>query len=181
MVGSVGRIFVAAGLSPEVRLAVSGRVTSLDPPGALVPPENLHVTFRFLGDIDEATFDRLVAGLDQAEFPDPFGVRLGGLGAFPHAKKATVLWVGFTDGGEELSAIHDEVAEACEAAGVEPDERPFRPHVTVSRIRPPADVRSLIEGTDPLGVRSMVGEVVVLRSHLGQGSPRYELMERFGL
>jgi 2'-5' RNA ligase len=181
MVGSVGRIFVAAGLSPEVRLAVAGWVTALDPPGAVVPPENLHVTFRFLGDIDEATFDRLVAGLDQAEFPDPFRVRLGGWGAFPHKRKATVLWVGFAEGGEELSAIHDEVAEACEAAGVEAEERPFRPHVTVSRIRPPADLRTLIDAADPLSVSSAINEIVVLRSHLGQGFPRYELMERFGL
>jgi RNA 2',3'-cyclic 3'-phosphodiesterase len=181
LVESVGRIFVAAGFAPEVRLAVSDWVAAVGPPGAVVPPENLHLTFRFLGDIDETAFDRLAGGLDQARFPGPFHIRLGGLGAFPNPKKATVLWVGFEEGVDELSAIHLQVAEVCEEAGVDADERPFRPHLTVSRIRPPADVRPLVDSTDPLGVRSTIDEIVVLRSHLGQGSPRYELIERFPL
>lgn len=176
---SVGRIFVAAGFAPEVRLAVSDWVAVVGPPGAVVPPENLHLTFRFLGEIDETAFDRLAAGLDQARLPGPFPIRLGGLGTFPNPKKATVLWVGFEEGVDELAAIHAEVAEACEGAGFDADERPFRPHVTVSRIRPPTDVRRMVDSTDPLGVRSTIDEIVVLRSHLG--SPRYELMERFPL
>ena len=178
---SVGRIFVAAGFPPEVRLAVSEWVAGVGPPGVVVPPENLHLTFRFLGEIDETAFDRLAAGLDQARFPRPFPIRLGALGTFPNPKKATVLWVGFEEGVDQLSAIHGEVAEACEGAGFDADERPFRPHVTVSRIRPPADLRPLVDSTDPLGVRSTIDEIVVLRSHLGQGTPRYELMERFPL
>ncbi len=178
---SVGRIFVAAGFAPEVRLAVVEWLAGVGPPGVVVPPENLHLTFRFLGEIDETAFDRLAAGLDQARFPRPFPIRLGTLGAFPNPKKATVLWIGFEEGAGELSAIHDEVTEVCEGAGFDADERPFRPHVTVSRLRPPTDLRALVASTDPLGVRSTIDEIVVLRSHLGQGTPRYELMERFSL
>ncbi len=179
--GSVGRVFIAAGFSAEVRVAVSEWVAAVEPPGAVVPQENLHLTFRFLGDLDEIAFDRLIAGLDQAVFPGPLPIRLGGLGAFPSSKEATVLWVGFEAGVDGLTAIHGGVAETCEGAGFDADERPFRPHVTVSRIRPPADLRALVDSTAPLGARSTIDEIVVLRSHLGHGSPRYELLERFPL
>ena len=66
--------------------------------------------------------------------------------------------------------------------GSHPDDRPFSPHLTLSRIRPPQNVRPLVEAMPSLGVRQLVNRVVVYRSHLGGRRPaRYEELERFPL
>ncbi len=181
MVEPIGRVFVAAGFPPEVRVAVAEHLARHPLPGAPVPAENLHFTLRFLGDIDPVSFDRLLGALDEVTLPAPFGVVLGGLGAFPKPRQATVMWLGVTAGGDALEDLQLSVEDACEDAGLGREERPFRPHVTVSRVRPPADVRSLIADTPPLDLRSRIHEVVVLRSRLGGGAPRYEPLERFPL
>ncbi len=65
-------------------------------------------------------------------------------------------------------------------ADIPPDDRRFAPHLTLSRLRPPQDVRPLLEGVPPLGVRQMVTRVVMYRSHLGGRRPaRYEELESF--
>lgn len=181
MVESVGRIFVAVGFPPEVRMAMAGGLNGVEIPGAVVPVENLHLTFRFVGDIDPVSFDRLLAALAESTLPAPFRIRLGGLGAFPKARKASVLWLDASDPAGGLDQAHSAVEESCETAGLGREERPFRPHVTLSRIRPPVDVRSLIDSTPALGLSSPVDELVVLRSHLGGAGTRYEPVERFPL
>ena len=181
MVEPVGRIFLAVGFPPEVRMAIVAHLDGRPLPGARVPAENLHFTLRFLGDLDAVDLERLLAALDEAPLPGAFSVTLGGLGAFPKPRQATVLWVGVSSGGEALEDLQLTVEDACEQAGLGREERPFRPHVTVSRMRPAEDVRSDIAELPSLGLRSPVDEVVVLRSDLGGGAPRYELLERFPL
>jgi 2'-5' RNA ligase len=73
------------------------------------------------------------------------------------------------------------VAGAVEAAGLSPEDRPFRAHMTLSRIRPHQDVRAVIERAPALGIAWTVGEVDVFRSHLGPGGPRYERLDRIML
>ena len=58
---------------------------------------------------------------------------------------------------------------------------PYSPHLTLSRLRPPADVRPLVASTPPFGGRMAVGEFVLFRSHLRSPAPRYEAAERFPL
>jgi 2'-5' RNA ligase len=181
MVESVGRVFVAIGLPAEARAAVAGFMGSLPLPGKLVPPENLHLTLRFLGEIDAVSFDRLCAELDQTELPDGFRLRLHGLGAIPTAGNATVAWIEVRDEGERLGACQRAVEDACQGAGFDPEERPFRPHLTISRIRPPADLRHVIQETPPLGVVFRVSEITVMKSVLGGRTARYETIERFAL
>ncbi|MEX2422380.1 MAG: RNA 2',3'-cyclic phosphodiesterase [Acidimicrobiia bacterium] len=181
MVEPIGRIFVAVGFPPEVRMAIVSQLDQLQLPGTPVPVENLHVTLRFLGEVDSVGFDRLLAALDGATLPGSFHVELGGLGTFPKPRQATVLWLAVTTGGDALVDLQLAVEDGCEEAGLGREERPFRPHVTVSWIRPPADVRPVVAALPSLGLRSAVDEIVVLRSHLGAGAPRYELLERFPL
>jgi 2'-5' RNA ligase len=181
MVESVGRVFVAIGLPAEARAAVAGFMGSLPLGGKPVPPENLHLTLRFLGEIDAVSFDRLCAELDQIELPDGFRLRLHGLGAFPTAGDATVAWIEVRDEGERLGECQRAVEDACQGAGFDPEERPFRPHLTISRIRPPADLRHVIQETPPLGVVFRVSEITVMKSVLGGRTARYETIERFAL
>jgi 2'-5' RNA ligase len=180
-VEAVGRIFVALGFPPEVRMAIDEKTAPLPLPGSVVPPENLHLTFRFLGETDRISLERLLAALDDSVLPPSFVIRLGALGAFPHGRRASVLWLDVSDRAGRLGELHAAVEDACEAAGFGPEERPFRPHVTLSRMRPPADVRALIAQTPSFDLTSPVDGVAVLRSRRGGGPPQYEMLERFPL
>jgi 2'-5' RNA ligase len=176
----VGRLFIAVTLPEEARHAVA---TLLDGhgkplPGRVVHPRNWHLTLRFLGDTDDVAYERLLAALDQAPLGEPFRVALGRPGAFPQPARATVLWVGFAKGGAELQRLADAVEAAVELAGFPPEDRPFRPHLTLSRIRPHQDVRPVIDRLSFDGISWTVGEVAIIRSHLGPGGPRYEQLEQ---
>lgn len=176
MVESVGRIFVAIGVPPEVRRYIADAVATAELPGRRVDEADLHITLRFLGDLDEVTFDRLLMELDDATWPALFNLRLRSFGAFPNPRTATVAWVGVDDSAA-LAQVHARVEEACEAAGLGREERPFRPHLTVSRLRPPVDLRAKMSEFPPLSVSFRVDRIVVLRSHAGRSGPKYELME----
>ena len=156
-------------------MVLADQVAQLDIPGKLVPPSNWHLTLRFLGAVDQVTFERFVAGLDQAELPDRFMIRLGSIGGFPNHRKATVVWAAVESGGESLSLLNEIAEEASLAAGLSPEERPFRPHLTLSRARPPRKIKS---GEDfRVEVEWVAHRVTIFESHLGRGAARYEPLE----
>ncbi len=185
MVESVGRIFLAVDLTEEARQILSHRVMRMaggqDLPGRLAPPRNWHLTLCFLGDISRQRWEILLHLLTESPLGSAFRCRFDNLGSFPRAARATVLWVGVSQGAESLKALASRVAETVERAGLRAPERPFYPHLTLSRLRPPRDVRSLVASAPPAGVEMPVGEMTVFRSHLGGGPPRYEALERFPL
>ena len=160
-------------------MALADRTSPLHIPGRLVPKENWHFTLRFLGETDQVRYERFLAGLAIVEKKAPFPIRLAGFGAFPKPQKATVVWTGVSEGVEDLSLLNEFAEEAAQSAGFEPEERPYRPHLTLSRIRPPVDVRWLVD--EPLDLSWRNNEVVVYRSHLGRGGARYEPLETFTL
>ena len=181
MVVSVGRVFAAIPLPAEVRLALDDKLRGHSLPGKVAPPENWHLTLRFLGSIDEVTLQRFVSHLDTSDLGSRFRMSVGRLGAFPNPKRATVLWLGVSRGMDELSELSLTCEEAAQAAGLSPEERPFRPHITLSRIRPQTDVSSLIEGVGDTGIGWRCATMVVYRSLLGPGGARYEPLEIFDL
>jgi 2'-5' RNA ligase len=184
VVEGVARLFVAAPLDDDSRHVLSRLLVEAAPrglPGRVVPPENWHVTLRFLGDVRAPDRDRLLEALERADLGEAFAVRWGGLGAFPRPRRATVLWVRAERGAEALRAVAGGVEEAAVEAGFPPEDRPFRAHLTLSRIRPHQDVTALTEGVGPLGVTTRVDRVVLYRSHLGPGGARYHEVESFPL
>jgi len=84
-------------------------------------------------------------------------------------------------GGYRAAQLAAEVEEAVVDAGLPPEDRPFRAHLSLSRIRPPRDVGRLLESVAPLDVRMAVERIVLYRSHLGRGGARYEEVEEFTL
>lgn len=182
MVESVGRIFLAVDLTSEARQILSRRVMNLAGgaklPGRITPPRNWHMTLWFLGDIRRDRFEMMLHLLSEAPLGDAFRCRFGELGTFPRAKRASVLWVGISKGAELLSALAAGVGEAVKDSRLQLPERPFSPHLTLSRLRPPQDLRALLASAPPVEVEMTVGEVTLFRSHLGGGPPRYEVLER---
>ena len=138
-----------------------------------VPEERLHVTLAFLGEITDAKAARVEDRLRKAAAArEPFALRLRGGGAFPRAARARVLWAGLAG---------DVAALASLARAVRAEEKPYVPHVTVARLRAPSDASGAVAALS--GVESdawTVGEVVLMRSHLGP-RPTYEPLARCAL
>ena len=182
--GQIGRLFLAVDLSSDARHALAARFEASIQgrlPGKVVPPPNWHITLRFLGEVGQVGGDRLLMELAGADLGPRFDLTFDRLGAFPKVKRASVLWAGISDGEARLEKLAGVVEETVEAAGFEAEERPFHPHLTLSRIRPPQDVTRLIAGTEDLRVRTSVDAVTLFRSHLGRGTAHYEMLERFDL
>ena len=181
MVDGLARVFAAVPLSMEARLALADRLADHEIPGRPVPPENWHLTLRFLGSVDEVTYERFIAGLDSADLDPDFEVRLTVLGAFPNPRRATVLWAGLDRGAEELAYLAAIAEDAAQGSGLEPEDRPFQAHLTLSRIRPQTDVGELLATVGELGISWRCETMVVYRSHLGRGGAHYEALETFEL
>lgn len=181
MVEGVVRAFVAVDLDDETRHALATSMATLSIPGKIVPPRNWHITLRFIGTIDDVGLDRVVAGLDEADLGPRFEIVFGALGAFPKPRRATVLWRSISDRARRLPELAADTEQVCRDVGLEPEERPFRPHLTLSRIRPDRDVGSLIDGPSPAPVSLSVTEVCLFRSVLGGPHATYEVLERFPL
>jgi 2'-5' RNA ligase len=178
------RLFLALPLTEEARHELVHVLSGSTPgglPGRLVRPENWHVTLRFLGEVEEVGRDRLLAGLDEADLGPPFTVKWGDLGAFPNPRRATVLWVGMDRGADPAVRVAGLVAEVVERAGFPPEDRPFKAHMTLSRIRPDQDVTTVLAAVPSVGVTMPVDRVILYQSHLGKGIPRYEEIEAFPL
>lgn len=173
------RVFAAVPLPSEVRLAIAHRLASLEIPGKPIPAENWHLTLRFLGSVDLVTYERFLAGLAEVMSIGRFRVRLASFGAFPRSKNATVVWLGLDRGVAELTHLNDIAEEAAQAAGLAPEDRPFRPHLTIARVRPPVDVRWMEH--EDFSSSWVADRVVVYQSHLGGGPARYEPLETFEL
>jgi 2'-5' RNA ligase len=178
------RLFLAVDLDSATRALLRAHVNEHlgpDVPGRPVPPRNWHITLRFIGRATPVEVDRLT--FEVAEHIDTLGfvLRFGGLGAFPRARSAAVLWLGLRSGTSQTT----EVAAACEAgaaaAGFSGEGRPFHPHLTLSRIRPARDVQHIVEALPVFDVSMSVTEVTLFESHLGEGAARYRAVDRFPL
>ena len=103
-------------------------------------PEASHLTLQFLGNVDRERMLALVPALGEAVATHRIGtVALRGVGAFPSARRARVVWLGVTDGAGALTDLADALRRVTEAPlGIAPDAKPFTPHVTLGRVRVPA-------------------------------------------
>lgn len=125
------RLFVALPLPAGVTAALA-RIQRGVPGARWVPPENMHLTLRFIGEADGAQFEDLVEALAEVTVP-PFTLDLAGTGHFETKRVPTVLWAGVRP-SPELTRLQAKVERACQQAGFPPERRSFAPHVTLARL-----------------------------------------------
>lgn len=125
------RLFVGLELPEMVRMRL-GLVRGPLPGAKWIDPENMHLTLRFAGDIDNRQADELVGFLDDVA-AGPFEVMIREVGAFG-GRDPRAIWAG-VEGGESLDQLQRAVERACRSAGLEPEPRSFKPHVTLARLK----------------------------------------------
>ncbi|GBD31137.1 MAG: RNA 2',3'-cyclic phosphodiesterase [Gemmatimonadales bacterium] len=175
------RLFVAINLPAEVkgeiwRAAEPLRVKRY--PVRWVAPESIHLTLKFLGEVDAAREPQIVGALLRAvEGARRFRMLLSGFGAFPSVKQPRVLWVG-CEGVPSLELLQHQVELEMEQIGFPLEGRPFRPHLTLGRVARGAKVSEFRGLEEVMAGLSFAADVVVesadlMESHLTPQGARY--------
>jgi len=178
------RSFIAVVVAPEAARelrAAQDRLKEADGGVKWVNADGFHLTLKFLGEVER---ERLEAVWEAARLAmagcAAFEMRFRGVGAFPDANRARVIWADVAQGAQELAELAQRAEEACAAHGFPRENRPFRAHLTLGRVRQPGPnpglagvIRELAE--TELG-RSPVDRVVLMKSELTrQGAIYHEL------
>jgi 2'-5' RNA ligase len=137
--------------------------------------EKLHLTLKFFGDTEESRVERLTDALKRAaSLINPFELSLQGTGAFPPSGLPRVLWLGVTDASGQLDRLHKRVEDECAPLGFARERKPFRPHLTIARLRSPEGAKRLASLHKALKFEAGsfgVAEIVLIKSELlPQGS-----------
>lgn len=174
------RAFVAVRVDcePELR-RVLRELNEMGRAVRAMPPDQLHVTLKFLGDVPFEQTAAIAEALIQAVREAPaFTSELHGLGTFPHLDRPTVVWVGYAE-PYRIVDLAERIERVLGPLGFPSERRPYHPHVTLARVknRPPDTLRTLIErhsatSFGPAGVES----VVLYQSEPGKDGPRYTVL-----
>ncbi len=176
--GTMLRAFFAIALAPAVRQAAGALVRALRGRSGgeqvrWVREENLHVTLRFLGNVEADTIGTLLARVGEQTAPlEPFELRLGAVHAFPSPRRPRVVAVELLP-ETPLLALASAVERGVVAAGLPAEERAFRAHLTLGRVRPRNKFPD-VTGPDTADADPVpVTEVVLLESELQRSGAKY--------
>jgi 2'-5' RNA ligase len=183
------RTFISVELPDEVKKNIAELVNELKETGAAVKwvePKNLHITLKFLGWVEGKNLDNLIALTDQAvSGRGSFKARFEGMGTFPEGKKPRVVWVGTVEGGEKLCDLAKVLEGKLSEAGFRSEEREFRPHITVGRVKENKGVERLkekIKNIKNAGFgEALVDRIHVMKSTLTPAGPVYEKVKEVKL
>ncbi len=175
------RLFFACDLSPAQKHeleTIQHRMASFLPGIRWVKPHGLHITLSFLGDTDEKYISQLQNVLESvAEKTRPFSLKLGGCGVFPNPAKARVLWIGVNEGEGSLQNIKKALDYRLEGLGFLTEKRLYKPHLTLGRMRYPADEtlirRFITEANEFSTCAEKVLKLVLFESRLTTSGANY--------
>jgi 2'-5' RNA ligase len=150
-----------------------------------VQPQNIHLTLKFLGEIDEQKLDKIVLILEEiTKTNNSFYIRISSLGAFPKIRFPRVIWVGIDKGDMETAQIAKVLEEEIAKIGIPPEKRPFSSHITIGRVRSNLNQGELAKNLDDLANSSLgenleflVTKIMLFKSTLTPKGPIYEVLK----
>jgi len=181
------RLFIAVYPPPEMQAAAWHAADSLRASRGAesvswVRQDDLHCTMRFLGEVDDAGATRASQAMAEAAGQHTrFGATLGGFGAFPTAKAARVLWIGMTHGAEPMRLLARSLEQALRKQEFERADDAFEPHLTVGRVRRPADWTARLIDAPTIEARFQVDRLVLVSSVLEKSGARHERLRESAL
>ncbi|MFA6383803.1 MAG: RNA 2',3'-cyclic phosphodiesterase [Candidatus Omnitrophota bacterium] len=186
------RAFIAIELPQDIKDSISRLQAKLKASGAdvkWVPPSNIHLTLKFVGEIDATTQNGVCVLLNEiAAHTPPFTIRLAGLGAFPGSRSPRIIWVGLSQGQDQTKTIVDQLESGLEKYGIGRENRPFSSHITIGRVRSQKNMQHLThdmsetEATiaEKLG-EFKAGKITLFKSTLLPNGPVYEILQETSL
>ncbi|MFH1865590.1 MAG: RNA 2',3'-cyclic phosphodiesterase [Candidatus Eisenbacteria bacterium] len=176
------RTFIALELSDGLKEGILGLIDELQERGVRAGwarRQTLHLTLKFLGDVEETELPEVVAAVARASAGmSPFSFDTRSLGAFPSPARPRVLWVGI-EPVDELMALQQAVDGELTKLGFPREKRRFHPHITLGRIRDPRaeSVQEVLEALVAPEEKVVATEVRVMRSTLRPGGALHELVQ----
>jgi len=184
------RTFVAVEISEAVRAAaakVIGRLAKCNASIRWVEPENMHLTLKFLGEVEAVELPDVCRAVEEAAAEvTGFTFDVAGVGAFPKVERPRTIWLGVTEGAEKLAELQERLEKGLKKLGYPPDNRRFSPHLTLGRVKHAgpelAEVSELIRSLadQPAGTTE-VDELAVFSSELTREGPIYQALSHAGL
>jgi 2'-5' RNA ligase len=174
------RLFVAIRPPADIREQLLDLMEGV--PGARwQDDEQLHITLRFIGEVDSRVADDVAAALGTVRDPG-FEIRLEGIGKFGSRGRVNAVWAGVRP-PDQLAQLHRKIDHALVRAGLEPERRAYLPHITLARF---GRESSGLDGflARHAGLSSLpfpVSSFLLFESHLSQAGATYELVERYVL
>lgn len=141
----------------------------------------MHLTLAFLGEVQPDRVPAVARALTDATRGTPaLNLEATGLGAFPDSRRARVVWSGVEGDLDRLASLQKRLTEALRTEGFDLDDRPFRPHITLARLRVPQPLPSNLDLSRRFG-GWRAGDVELYESRQGPGGVRYEVLAGVGL
>jgi 2'-5' RNA ligase len=131
------RLFVALTLPDKLRETLAALIRELrqiDRSPRWIPPENLHITLKFIGEVAPDKLQAIGESLAGVKMPLPIKLEFRGGGFFPNARRPSVAWVGI-DAPASLASLAGEVNQSLACLGIPPEEKSFVPHLTIARFK----------------------------------------------
>jgi len=186
------RTFIAITLPKEIGDSLSRLQEQLKTSGAdvkWVNPQNIHLTLKFLGEIDDKKLDKVNQILDDViKDKNNFYIRLSSIGAFPKINFPRVIWIGIDKGDMETKQIAKVLEERVAKTGIPSESRPFSSHITLGRVRSSLNRERLVKNLDNLvhnfgeeNLEFLVDRITLFKSTLTPKGPIYEVLKEANL
>jgi len=152
-----------------------------------VSPEKIHLTLKFFGNIEASRIDSIFKSIEEpVRTTQPFSLKVQGVGAFPNMKSPRVIWMGLVNGSQILISFQKEIEAQLEKIGFQPEDRPFRPHLTLARVKSSRGRNDLVGRMEKHKEEEFgdfqVERVILFKSDLKPSGPIYTALRelRFG-
>jgi len=185
------RTFIAIELPAEIKDYLSRLQEELKAAQAdvkWVEPKNIHLTLKFLGEIDDKKSDKITKIIeDTCVEKNKFQARISSLGAFPKTDSPRIIWVDIDMGDKEVKQIAKELEQNLAKISIPKENRPFSSHITIGRIRTPLNREKLVQylkNKTELGGKNLefyVTNITFFKSTLAPGGPIYEVLKETNL
>ena len=186
------RAFIAIELPQEIKNRITGLQKELQRTGAdvkWVEPRNIHLTLKFLGEINKDMFIKLIGIIENlAKNNQPFTASLFSLGVFPKTDFARVIWTGIDKGEKETTLLAKDLEDRIQGLGIPKENRPFSTHITLGRIRSTKNREKLMPAILELGkelgkenLEFNIEKIVLFKSSLTSSGPIYETLKEVSL
>ncbi len=187
------RCFFCIDLPQELKQKINDFIVGLRriyPEIKWVRYQGLHITLKFIGEIKQTKVERLIKSADSVLksvlLEDFLHLSIKGVGSFPDWSRPRVLWLGVEGDLDGLNILWRAVQKASKAEGFPVDKKPFTPHLTIARLRPPFRIDSKLRETLHQHSESVFGdffvkEVILNRSILKPSGAEYTPIKIFNL
>jgi len=177
------RVFISVELSDKVKKKIVELINDLRKAKSevkWVKAENLHLTLKFLGWVEDNKLDNLIELTTKAVAgTGSFKAKFVGLGTFPENKSPRVIWVGTAEGGDELCKIAQNLEETLSKAGFRSEAREFKPHLTIGRVKKSKE--RIKENKKAKFGEMIIDQIHIMKSTLTPKGPIYEIIKEVKL